>query len=143
MTTRRRLFSAGVFLTFLVSLPALADDLTGSNDYLCSGTTAVGCADGDASCFEVALRDLNVPRFIEIDLDQKLLRTTKASGLGRITEIKNIERQDGLIFLQGVQAARAFSVVIAEVTGDMTFAVAADGVSAAVFGVCTPMPEDD
>ena len=141
--TRRPLIAAAVFLMFLVSLPGLADDLTGSDDYLCSGTSAVGCADGDDTCFKVALRDINVPRFIEIDLDQKLLRTTKASGLDRTTEIKNVEKQNGLIFLQGVQEERAFSIVIAEVTGDMTFGVVSDGVGAAVFGVCTPLPEDD
>ena len=127
----------------LVGLPAVADDLTGSNDYLCSGTTAVGCADGIADCFEVALRDFDVPRFIEIDLDQKLIRTTKASGMNRVTEIKNIEKQNGLVILQGVQLERAFSVVISERTGDMSFGILTDGVGVAIFGVCTPKLEDD
>lgn len=89
------------------ALPLAADDLRGSDDYLCAGTTALG----DEACFEVKLRDLNVPRFIEIDLDQKKMRSTKASGLNRETDIKNLERQNGLVILQGVQDERAFRPV--------------------------------
>ena len=131
-----------VLATWLaLTCPAVADDLTtGTEQYLCSATTAVGCVDGVGNCFEVALRDFNVPRFVEVDLDERLLRTTEASGLNRVTEIKNPERQDGLLILQGAQLERAFSVVISEKTGDLSWGVVTDGVGVVIFGVCTPLP---
>jgi hypothetical protein len=47
-------------------------------------------------------------------------------------------RQGGYIFLQGVENNRSYSMVISEITGNLTFVVAADGETAATFGDCTP-----
>lgn len=78
-----------------------------------------------------------MPEFVIIDLKKKSIATTKASGRDRATEISTVEKDDGVIYLQGIEGARAFSFVIDEVTGIMTVAIVRDGISVTVFGVCT------
>ncbi len=136
--------SFGVFILVLVvsATPLAADDLTGSERFLCSATQATGCIDG-GECYLVPLADINMPQFIVVDLETESLSTTKASGLNRVTPIKNYERADGLIYLQGVQLERAFSMVIAEATGQLSIAVATDGIGVVIFGACTTLPEGE
>jgi hypothetical protein len=116
----------------------LADDLGGVNTILCTASVATPCLD-DGECETGPPWMWNIPQFIEIDLAEKMLRTTKASGENRSTAIKNLERADGLVFLQGVEMGRAFSFVITEETGLSSFAVARDGVTVGGFGACTPI----
>jgi hypothetical protein len=137
---RNRLSGSVLTLLILVApAAATADDLTGQQVFLCSSAQAALCTDyGDCDTF--APWDLNIPQFIEVNLKDKTLSTTKASGENRSTPIKNLQREDGQIFLQGVEAGRAFSFVINEKSGMMSVAVARDGKAVAVFGACTPMP---
>ena len=115
-----------------------ADDLTGAKTFLCTAATVSQCS-SDGECTSGAAWDLNIPQFIVVDLAKKTLSTTKASGENRTTPIKNLERGDGLIILQGAEAGRAFSWVITEETGLATISVAIDGRGVIVFGACTPM----
>ena len=130
-----RMALGGILL--LASSPLLADDLSGANKLLCTAVQATICSpDGD--CLIGPPWNWNIPQFIEIDLVRKKLNTTKASGENRSTPIKNMERNDGAIFLQGVEGGRAFSFVIDEETGMASIAVARDGITVSVFGACTP-----
>ncbi len=128
---------AGLLLAATV-LPA--DDLTGSNQFLCSSVEVNICT-ALGECASAPPWNLDVPQFIEVDLENKTLSTTEASGENRSTPIKNLERDGDLIFLQGVENGRAFSFVIAEEDGLASIAVARDGLSVSVFGSCTPMPQ--
>ena len=114
-----------------------ADDVSGSSKILCAPVLVIGCTpDGD--CLSGPPWDFNIPRFIEFDLDRKELRTTKASGENRSTPIKNIERANWLLVVQGVEQGRAFSFLIVEETGMLTASVARDDRGLVGFGVCTP-----
>jgi hypothetical protein len=128
-------------LTILLAATSLvsADDLTGSDEFLCTPMMANAC-DPDEGCAQKAPWTLNVPLFIEVDLKGKKMSTTEASGLNRATEIKNLLREDGLIVLQGYQERRAFSMVISEETGMLTFSVSSEDQGAVIFGACTPKP---
>ena len=133
---RRTVLALAVLLT---AAPLLADDVSEADKLLCTAVQVTRCfADGD--CVISPPWELNVPQFIEVDLVDKRLSTTRASGQNRSTPIKNLEREDGLIFLQGVENGRAFSFVITEETGMVSIAVARDGLAVSVFGACTPMP---
>jgi hypothetical protein len=46
-------------------------------------------------------------------------------------------RNEGLVYLQGLEGGRAFSFVIDEDSGRMTVAVSRDGIAVNVFGICT------
>ncbi len=135
--TRFFVMAAGLALAATV-LPA--DDLTGSNRFLCSSVEVTICT-ALGECASAPPWNLDIPQFIEVDLENKSLSTTEASGENRSTPIKNLERDGGLIFLQGVENGRAFSFVIAEEDGLVSIAVARDGLSVSVFGSCTPMPQ--
>jgi hypothetical protein len=119
--------------------PALADDdLTGADRLLCAPGYVTDCtADGD--CQSGPPENWDLPEFIEVDLDDDTLSTTDSYGEDRTTTIEHKSRLDGLIFLQGVQGGNAFSIVITEITGDMTIAIATDGETATSFGGCTPI----
>ena len=125
-------------ILLLAVFPAAADDLSGSDLLLCAAAQASLCTD-DGACESGPPWNLNIPKFIQIDLAAKSLRTTAASGENRSTPVKNLERADGMIFLQGAEAGRAFSFVIAEATGMATIAVAKEGGGVIIFGACTPV----
>jgi len=128
-----------ILLMMVASTVAMADDLAGSEAILCTSIQATVCY-MDEDCEIGTPWNWNIPQFIEIDFAEKVLRTTKASGENRQTPFKNIEREDGLIFLQGVERGRAFSFAIEEDTGLVSIAVARNGVTVSVFGACTPLP---
>ena len=128
-----------VLALLLAWAPVGADDLTGANRFVCATTSAVICWD-DGTCDTGSPADLDLPQFIEIDLQQKRLSTTKASGLNRSTPIVSIQRDADMIILQGYENGRAFSFLIAEKSGLASVAVVADGRNVAAFGACTPMP---
>ena len=114
-----------------------ADDLTGQQRFLCTAAQVTLCySDGD--CDKGSAWDFDVPQFIEVDLQQKKLSTTKASGQSRSTPILNLQRDGGQIVLQGYENKRAFSFLIDEKTGWVTVAIARRDVSVTVFGACTP-----
>ena len=128
-----------VLLITVLPTVASADDVKDAEAILCTAVQATVChLDGD--CEIGAPWNWNIPQFIEVDLAKKVLRTTRASGENRQTPFKNIEREAGLIFLQGVERGRAFSFAIEEDTGLASIAVARDGVVVSVFGACTPLP---
>ena len=132
-------FPVVVVAAFVAGAPAVADNLEGQNAFLCSTAQAVVCV-ADEDCEYGSSFTFNVPQFIEVDLTAKILRTTKASPAPRETPILSLQRSSGLIILQGVERGRAFSFVISEATGEVTAAVARDGLAVAVFGACTPLP---
>ena len=132
-------FCVMVLLIMVVPTAALADDVTDAEGILCTAVQATVCSfEGD--CEIGAPWTWNIPQFIEIDFAEKVLRTTRASGENRQTPFKNIEWEAGLIFLQGVERGRAFSLAIEQETGHVSIAVARNGVTVSVFGACTPLP---
>ena len=129
-------------LIMVVPVATQADDLKGAEVILCSAVQATVCFhEGDCETGEPW--NWNIPDFIEIDFAEKMIRTTKASRENRQTPFKNIEREAGLVFLQGVEDGRAFSFTIEEATGFLSAAVARDGVTVSIFGACTPLRMTD
>ena len=116
---------------------AVADDLRGESSFLCTAVNVTRCAD-DGDCTNVVPWKLNIPQFIVVNLTEKTLSTTKASGENRSTPIKNFLKEGGQMFLQGVEGGRAFSFVITEETGRAAITVASEGRTVSIFGACTP-----
>ena len=129
----------GAVLVIFAVVPAAADDLTGADRILCAPGEVTICAT-DGECTSGPPWKFNVPDFIEVDLEARLLKTTEASGENRQTPILQIIREDGLIVLQGFEMGRAFSFNIDESSGTMTAAAARNGRFVGAFGVCTPLP---
>ena len=124
------------FLILVGAGGAQADDLTGARQLLCTAVQATRCAE-EGDCYQDLPWNLNVPQFIQVDLNAKRLSTTKASGENRSTPNEYMKREGGVIVLQGFEGGRAFSFVISEGTGMLSAAVAAEGKAVVVFGACT------
>lgn len=132
----------GVFVVLGLAGVVAAEDLTGTDRFLCAGLQATHC-DTTGVCVTGMPWDWNMPEFVVIDLDAKVVSTTRAVERFRRTPIRALERSDGEIFLQGVENARAFSFVIDEASGVASIAIAADGYTISVFGACTPLPASE
>jgi len=119
--------------------PARADDLTGADRFLCACASVSVCCEG-GECASGSPDELDIPQFVEVDMAQKRVNTTKASKLNRTSPIDNLKRVEGKIVLQGLEDQRAYSFLIDEKTGSMSAAVAHDGCTVTAFGTCTPLP---
>jgi len=124
-------------LTLMFISPVNGDDLNGADRMLCVPGQVSHCV-VNGNCKSQLPEDENIPEFIEVDLKRKTLAATRASGENRSTPIGNMSREAGYIYLSGVEGGRGFSMVISENTGDLTFVIATDGETAAMFGDCTP-----
>lgn len=124
-----------LFALFAGSLAA-ADNLEGSDRLLCSSGEILLCFAG-GNCVTALPEDLDVPRFIVVDLKKKLLSTTRASMEQRSTAFTSLQRDGGRIFIQGIELGRAFSFLIDEQTGSLTAAVSRNGLTVSAFGACT------
>jgi len=135
--TKRALILATVVIV-TVSPSLRADDVTGADRILCASIEATRCdLDGCVTSDPVLW---NIPQFLEIDLTARRLQTTAASGQNRATPIATLVRENGHLYIQGLEGGRAFSLVIHEASGELNAAVAASGTSTAVFAACTPLP---
>jgi hypothetical protein len=131
------LVALAILLVTRVSM-AQSEDLAGSKQLLCAAAQATVCVE-DGECVVDLPWNLNVPAFIEVDLDKKTLATTAASDENRTTAIEHLDRRDGIIVFHGFEMGQAFSWVIDEKSGRVAVAIAADGAAVSVFGTCTPI----
>jgi hypothetical protein len=113
-----------------------ADKLDGVTEMICAPAQAHICIEND-TCYAVTPAELGIPNFVVIDTKKKTISTTKSSYQNRTTPFTSVTRNEGLIYLHGIEGERSFSFVIEEETGRMTVAVAHDGMSVSVFGACT------
>jgi L-lactate utilization protein LutB len=128
--------SVMVCLSTLAASTALAEDLSGVEEFVCSVSHVSLCAE-TGECFDVQPWEIDMPQFVVIDTKRRIVATTRASDQRRSTTIANLRRESAVIYLQGMEAGRAFSFIIDEATGLLTAAVARDGFSISVFGACT------
>jgi len=134
-----RMFLTGlVILALAVTGPAAADDLSDASALLCSSSWAMVCT-SDEVCESGPPWAWNIPQFVEVDLEEKMLSTTEASGEDRTTPAEVLRREEGLIFIQGMEMGRAFSIVVAEDSGSMSAVIAGEDFTVSVFGACTPL----
>ena len=104
--------------------------------FVCAAAQVQICIEAD-TCYSASPWELDVPEFVVIDLDKNTISTTESSGDERSTKFSKAAKDEGTIFLQGIEGGRAFSFVIDEATGYMSVAVARDGIVVSVFGSCT------
>jgi hypothetical protein len=92
-----------------------------------------------SDCQRGTADSVNLPQFLKIDVKEKTLSTTEAGEGKRVTSIKNFERVEGNMILQGAEGGRAWSMVIATETGKVSASVSDNQVGFVVFGACTPL----
>jgi hypothetical protein len=109
-----------------------------SKNLVCAAIDVVGCVGGpDCSSGQAATFDL--PQFMVVDFEQKVIRATDESGHKEVSPIRNLEQTDLQLILQGVENHRGWSAAIDRRTGQMTVTSAGPEVSFMIFGACTAL----
>lgn len=125
-----------VFAGILAGGLAQAENLEGVDKMICAAAQVQICIEND-TCYAATPAELDIPNFVVIDTRKKTISTTNASNQNRSTPFTNVEKSDGLLYLQGIEGGRAFSFVIDKASGRMTVAVSHDGLSVSVISART------
>ena len=105
---------------------------------LCAVIQVFECGvEGD--CYPVTAEVANIPHFLNINFKKKIITATEESGREDMTKIKNFERFNGKIVLQGSENGRGWTIVISEETGKLSATVSDEQVGFVVFGVSTQL----
>ena len=91
-----------VLLVMFIPFPVMAGDFDGSNPLLFASQEAYECSSKNG-CKEIEAVDINLPPFLIIDFKKKTIIATPESGRKAITKIERIERNDGMLFVQGAE----------------------------------------
>jgi len=121
-----------IILPYQVSAAEIKD----SEPLICSVIKAIDCGLVGA-CYEGTAESLDLPQFIRVDQKKRMISTTKSSSDKKESQIKNLEKIDGKIFIQGVENGRAWSMIIDETSGKMSATVAEERIGFVIFGACT------
>ncbi len=120
---RRLLVIAVCISTGLLPSALAAAALDGSAPMLCALTSAVECPNG-GQCERRTVGE-DIPIFWRVNVPQRLL--TSLDGT-RSSPIANVQRENGLLMLQGMQNGKVWGVAIDEGSGQMAATVGeADG----------------
>jgi hypothetical protein len=126
--------TAGVVVAVVLLLGAVpGSSAIAGPSWICAITDAVECNE-DGTIGPPDLGGLARPTFLRVDVDRKevtLLAPPERSG--EITKIDLLLDGEGIWVFSGVEAGRAWSMVISE-GGHMTLSVTGDGATWSVFG---------
>jgi len=121
---------------FIIPGGAGAGSFDGSRELICAAVQTAACGYG-SDCITGTAEDVDFPNFIRINVKKKIISATEEFDRKVTTEIKNIERVDGQLILQGSEQGRGWSLALSETTGKMVMTASGDGEGFVVFGACT------
>jgi len=124
--------------TTLLSGGVSAAAFDGTANLVCAAIDVVGCVNGPG-CMEGQARDFELPQFMFVDFEKRLVRATDESGHKEVSPIKNFEQTEKQMILQGVENHRGWSAAIDRQTGKMIITSAGPEVSFMIFGACTAL----
>jgi hypothetical protein len=124
--------------TALVPVSATAAGLDGKASLICAAIDVVGCTNGPG-CMEGRASAFQLPQFMVVDFENKLIRATDESGHKEVSPIRNSEQTEKQIILQGVENHRGWSVAIDRQSGEMTISSVGAEVGFMIFGACTAL----
>lgn len=122
----------------LSSAESAAAAFDGTANLVCAAVDVVGCTDGPV-CMQGQSKQFDLPAFMFIDFQNKVIRATGESGHKEVSPIKNMEKTDGQMILQGVENQRGWSAAIDRKTGAVTVTSAGPDISFMIFGNCTAL----
>ncbi len=123
---------------FCLPLQSMAGDFDASKPLICAVIETFECGPG-ADCQRGTAESISMPQFLKVNFEEKTISSTPESGSIRTTKIRNLERLDNRLILQGIQNGRAWSMVINVTTGKVTLSASDEQAGFVVFGACTPL----
>lgn len=125
---------AVLFAVSVLSIPLLIRVASGEDTIrTCAFTRAYECTP-DEGCREWSLQDLDIPRFIRIDMKAKTI-TSLDKDIVRESRFSAFERLEGMLVVHGAEK-RGWSLALGEKSNDLTLSASGDGESFIVFGSC-------
>ena len=138
-----KIFGIMATIICMFSVPAVAGNFDGSKELLCAVMDIMECIPG-GKCQEVTAEEVGIPNFLRIDINEKKLSATFGDGSKKNSAIKNIEKIDGKVILQGaedgiegIRDGLGWSLAIDEENGKMVLTASGDAVAFVMFGACT------
>ena len=124
-------------------LPSIASDFDGSKPFLCTVIDVTECIMGE-ECKEVRVEEINLPRYLWINVGKKIIQSQKTGDDARKSPIEHVKNLDGKLMLQGaeqgwenVRDGFGWTIAIMEDTGQMVLTASGYLVAEVAFGVCT------
>jgi hypothetical protein len=127
------------FLTLAMVIPsaARATDFDGSRSLLVAIIDVIECQPG-GQCENVSPQQARIPRFLEIEFDQKEISEVGDNQEERRTAIQQMTENEDVLILQGSQNGRGWSITISKTSGEAVIAVSDPLSGFVLFGACTP-----
>ncbi len=141
MKNRNRSWAAAACLMAaspFVSTAVSAEGLDGSHNMVCAVIKVVGCVE-DSGCVLGQAKDFDMPALVVFDAKEKVIRGTHESGHKEVSPVKNMERSNDHLILQGAEEGRGWDIAIDGKTGEMRGSVVGEAVSILVSGACTAL----
>lgn len=141
----KKIFVITLALLFISTTPLLsiAGDFDGSKPLLCTVIDVTECIMGER-CKEVTAEEINLPRYLWINVGNKTIQSKKTGDDSRKSQIEHVKNVDGKLMLQGAEQGRedvpdgfGWTIAIMEDTGQMVLTASGDLVAEVAFGVCT------
>ena len=95
-------------------------------------------------CKEVTAEEINLPRYLWINVGKKTIQSKKTGDDSRKSQIERVKKVDGKLMLQGAEQGRenvrdgyGWTIAIMEDTGQMVLTASGDLVGDVAFGICT------
>ena len=130
--------SWGLLNTLLLASPFIAANASEKDNIVCATVDVIACVN-DTACVKDTAKSFDLPEFIVVDKQKKLIRAAYESGHKGTSSIKTMEQQGDHLILQGVENNRGWSVSIDTKKGDMSGSLVGEGLSFLVFGNCTAL----
>ena len=118
----------------LMTTGASAAGLDGKSNLVCAGIHVVACTDG--LCTEGSPLTFDMPTFIYVDFNRKVVHGSNESGADVTSPIKNFEVTDEAIILQGFENHRGWTAGIDRQNGGLTLSSTGAGIGFIIFGNC-------
>lgn len=128
-----RLFIGVSAIFFLiVSVAAAAEDsFDGTKPLLCASLEALDCTPGE-QCEKGLPEVIGAPQFLRVDFAKK-----EITGPKRTTAIRQMDKSDEQLTLQGYEVGMGWTLAIDRVTGKMTVTFSGSEQAFVIFGACT------
>ena len=120
----------------MTSIQPAAAQFDGSEPLLCAVVQVVEC-EANGQSHPVTIEMAGMPRFLNIDFEKKIISANEESNITDVSEIRNYERSEGRLIIQGAENGRGWTMVMSEETGKMSATVSDEKVGFVVFGACT------
>jgi hypothetical protein len=120
-----------IFFLTIAFKAAAEDSFDGTKTLLCASIEAIDCTPGEP-CEKGLPEEMGAPQFTRIDFAKK-----EIAGPKRTTGIRQLDKNDEQLTLQGYEVGMGWTIAIDRTTGKMTATLAGGEQAFVIFGVCT------